>query len=158
MDALNRFMSGFAEVIRIPPPHRTPLRVDALVKRVAALMHAEDVAIRVDVDETTVSADEQQLEQALINVVRNAIDSGGPTDITLRNATLTVRDHGSGISEETRHSLFIPFFTTKADGRGLGLTIVQEILTNHGFAYDLRNAEGGGAEFTILLNSAPARG
>ena len=70
-------------------------------------------------------------------------------EIELRNGALTVRDSGPGISDDVRASLFTPFFTTKSDGRGLGLTIVQEILTNHGFGYSLQNGMGGGAEFVV---------
>lgn len=164
IDALNRFMSGFADVVRIPLPHRTLVRADALVQRIAALLRPElearAIALRVEAEETIVDADEQQIEQVVLNVVRNAIDAigrDGAIDVVLRDRALVVRDSGSGISEDVRTSLFVPFFTTKSDGRGLGLTIVQEILTNHGFAYDLRNAAAGGAEFTISMGARARR-
>ena len=105
-------------------------------------------------DDTVADADVHQLEQVVLNIARNAVDaigSGGAMSMTLRHGTLTVRDSGPGISDDVRASLFTPFFTTKSDGRGLGLTIVQEILTNHGFGYSLANASGGGAEFVISL-------
>ncbi|HKO01709.1 MAG TPA: ATP-binding protein [Thermoanaerobaculia bacterium] len=157
IDALNRFMSAFADVVRIPPPHRAPVRLDAIVQRIAALMRPEaqsrNITIRVDVDESVADVDEHQFEQVVVNIIRNAIDavdSDGAIDITLRDGTLTFADSGPGIAADVVPDLFTPFFTTKREGRGLGLTIVQEILTNHGFTYALRNrAEGRGAEFVI---------
>jgi two-component system nitrogen regulation sensor histidine kinase NtrY len=157
IDALNRFMSAFADVVRIPPPHRAPVRLDAVVARIAALMRPEaesrEVTITVDADETIADVDEHQFEQVVVNIIRNAldaIDGAGAIEITLRDGTLTVADSGPGIAAEVIPDLFTPFFTTKREGRGLGLTIVQEILTNHGFSYALRNrAGGGGAEFVI---------
>ena len=158
IDALNRFMSGFADVVRLPPPHRGRVRVADVVERIAALLRPElasrDIALTVDADDTVADADAYQLEQVVLNIARNAVDAighGGAMSMTLRAGTLTVRDSGPGISDDVRASLFTPFFTTKSDGRGLGLTIVQEILTNHGFGYALQNGEGGGAEFTLLL-------
>lgn len=160
IDALNRFMSAFADVVRIPPPHRAPARLDAIVQRIAALMRPEaqsrNIVIRVDADESVAEVDEHQFEQVVVNVIRNAIDavdSDGSIDITLRDGTLTFADSGPGIAAEVVPDLFTPFFTTKREGRGLGLTIVQEILTNHGFTYGLRNRpEGGGAEFVIATS------
>jgi two-component system nitrogen regulation sensor histidine kinase NtrY len=157
IDALNRFMSAFADVVRIPPPHRSAVRLDAIVQRIAALMRPEaqshNIVIRVHADESVAEVDEHQFEQVVVNIIRNAIDAidiDGSIDITLRDGTLTFADSGPGIAADVVPDLFTPFFTTKREGRGLGLTIVQEILTNHGFTYGLRNrAEGGGAEFVI---------
>ncbi|HWW62305.1 MAG TPA: ATP-binding protein, partial [Thermoanaerobaculia bacterium] len=157
MDALNRFMRGFGDVVRIPQPHRTSVDVASLISDVAALLKPEldsrRIALHLDLGTImTVSADRSQLEQVAINVLRNAIESigeDGAIDITLRDDSLSIADNGPGIADEIRADLFTPFFTTKRDGRGLGLTIVQEILANHGFAYALRNREGGGAEFRV---------
>jgi signal transduction histidine kinase len=156
IDALNRFMSAFADVVRIPPPHRAPARLDAILVRICALMRPEaeslGIPIRLDVDDSVADVDEHQFEQVVVNLLRNAIDAidgAGAIDVTLRDGTLTVADSGSGIAASVVPDLFTPFFTTKREGRGLGLTIVQEILTNHGFTYALRNRAGGGAEFVI---------
>lgn len=159
VDALGKFVSGFADVVRIPPPHRIPTDVAATVRRLTALMRAEaaarGVALITDVDgEELVSADPLQLEQVMINVLRNAIDAAGENGtvrVALHDATLTISDTGPGISDADRAQLFTPFFTTKRDGRGIGLTVVQEILANHGFPFSLENRSEGGAEFTIRL-------
>ena len=157
IDALGRFVSGFADVVRIPPPHRLPTDVVAVVRRLTALMRPEaetlGVTIVTNVDGAqTIDADPLQLEQVMINVLRNAIDAAGElgtVTVTLRDSTLTIADSGPGIDDAHRSQLFTPFFTTKRDGRGIGLTVVQEILSNHGFLFSLENRDGGGAEFSV---------
>ncbi len=157
VDALNRFMTAFADVVRIPPPARAPTNVAALVERVAALLRPEMQERRIPLtldltDRGEYAVDPNQLEQVVLNVFRNAIDAvgrDGSIEVTFREGVLTVSDTGPGIAESVRDELFTPFFTTKRDGRGLGLTIVQEILANHGFTFSLTNRERGGAQFTI---------
>jgi signal transduction histidine kinase len=157
IDALNRFMAAFADVVRIPPPSRSRACIAELVERVAALLRPElsARAIRLELallDRGSYDADAGQLEQVVLNIFRNAIDAvqrDGVVRAAFGEGVLTVTDSGPGITESIRSELFTPFFTTKRDGRGLGLTIVQEILANHGFAFGLENAEGGGARFVI---------
>ena len=158
VDALNRFMGGFADVVRIPPPRRTATRVRDVLERVAALLRPEmesrEIAVTIDADDTRADVDQLQLEQVVINVMRNAMESiqrNGAIAITLSKSQLTIADTGAGIAAEDAGDLFTPFFSTKREGRGLGLTIVQEILANHGFTYALRNREGRGAEFEVRL-------
>jgi len=158
IDALNRFMTGFADVVRIPAPRRTRVALGPLIERVAAFLRPDlgSIVLTTTVDDTIADIDENQFEQVLINVVRNAAESigtNGTIDIMLRDGTLTIADSGAGIADEDAADLFTPFFTTKRDGRGLGLTIVQEILANHGFAYTLQNRAGGGAEFRVGVAS-----
>lgn len=158
VDALNRFMTAFADVVRIPPPRRTPVCLAEVVERIAAVLGAEladrAIAVTLDLsDRGRYDLDAGQLEQVILNVFRNAIEAvhrDGRIDVTLRDGVLTLRDSGPGLSDTIQRDLFTPFFTTKREGRGLGLTIVQEILSNHGFAYSLRNADGG-AEFVIRV-------
>jgi two-component system nitrogen regulation sensor histidine kinase NtrY len=161
IDALNRFMSTFADVVRIPPPHRTPARIDELLQRVAALLRPEleQRGIRVTLaleDRGMYDVDVSQLEQVVLNIFRNAMEAvgrEGTIDVAFAGGTIAIADSGPGIAEAIRSELFTPFFTTKRDGRGLGLTIVQEILANHGFPFSLANREGGGGEFRIVLGS-----
>ena len=159
IDALNRFMSAFADVVRIPPPHRTPSRIDQLVERVAAVLRPEfdERGIRLTLaltDRETYDVDAYQFEQVVLNIFRNAIEAvgrEGTIQVSFIDGTVTIADSGPGIAESIRPELFTPFFTTKRDGRGLGLTIVQEILANHSLAFSLANGEGGGAEFRIVV-------
>lgn len=157
IDALNRFMAAFADVVRIPQPVKGPASIAELVERVAALLRPEltDRSIRLDLalsDRGTYQVDASQLEQVILNVFRNAIEAvqrDGEIRASMHDGVLTITDSGPGIADSARAALFTPFFTTKRDGRGLGLTIVQEILANHGLAFDLRNARAGGGEFEI---------
>jgi two-component system, NtrC family, nitrogen regulation sensor histidine kinase NtrY len=105
-------------------------------------------------DRRDYEADVNQLEQVVVNLLRNAIEAverEGSIRIAMTDGVLIVADSGPGISEDIRRELFTPFFTTRRDGRGLGLTIVQEILANHGFPFSLENRAAGGAEFRIVL-------
>jgi len=159
MDALNRFMGEFADVVRIPPPRRSHVSVAKIVELVAALVRPEaqkrGITIETSLDDRDeYEVDESQFEQVLLNVFRNAIEAvgrDGAIVATLRDGVLAIADSGPGIADSARAELFTPFFSTKRDGRGLGLVIVQEILGNHGFAFSLGNREGGGAEFRIAL-------
>lgn len=161
VDSLNRFMAAFADVVRIPPPHRTPTNVAALIERIVALLRPEleDRNVRVELDladRDPYSVDASQFEQVILNVFRNALEAmvrDGHLRVRLHEGVLTIRDSGPGIADSARPELFTPFFTTKREGRGLGLTVVQEILSNHGLHFSLANAEGGGAEFRVELGA-----
>jgi two-component system, NtrC family, nitrogen regulation sensor histidine kinase NtrY len=101
-----------------------------------------------------IQADQQQLEQAIINVLKNsteAIDRDGEIGFTSDTATgdLSITDNGRGIAEQHREQLFTPFFSTKRDGQGIGLTLVKEILLNHGFDFSLKTTSPGCTSFTF---------
>jgi nitrogen fixation/metabolism regulation signal transduction histidine kinase len=159
VDSLNQFMGGLADVVRIPPPHlreaSMPAMLDATITLVRNELDSRRITLESHVEnDGAVRVDPHQFEQVLINVMRNAMESIG-TDggivVTWRDHTLTVGDTGSGIDANAQQQLFTPFFTTKREGRGVGLTVIQEILTNHGATFWLENREGGGAEFGIRL-------
>ncbi len=175
---MNEFMRGFAEVVRLPAPRREPCDVTGLLRDVARLLHAQcerrGIAWRWEIlDEPgRIDMDPAQMEQAFLNIVQNAIEAIAPVTeaaateaapaaakgvITVRIArergrvSVAVHDTGPGIRPEAREHLFTPFFTTKAGGRGIGLTLVQEILLAHGFEFALHDAPGGGTEFVITF-------
>jgi two-component system, NtrC family, nitrogen regulation sensor histidine kinase NtrY len=157
MDALNRFMSGFADVVRLPPPALRETDLAEVLEQLAALMRPElearNIALRTDIArDGAVRVDRSQIEQVVLNILRNAVESidrDGAIELRWRDRVLSIADSGRGIDEQARDELFTPFFTTKREGRGLGLTIVQEILTNHHLPFALQNRAGGGAEFRI---------
>ena len=101
-------------------------------------------------------ADAVQMEQALINILKNAIEAtintgGEVTIITTSNPhSLVIRDTGSGIPEEIKNKIFTPFFSTKPEGQGIGLMLVCEILLNHKFSFDLET-KNGCTEFRIVF-------
>jgi PAS domain S-box-containing protein len=143
-EALVRFMSAYARLARLPAPHRIPVDVGTWVRRVAAL----ETRMRVDVvggPITMVRADGDQLDQLLINLVRNAVDASletnGGVEIRWRRQNgamaLTVEDEGPGIANST--NLFVPFFTTKPQGSGIGLVLGRQIAEAHGGSLSLEN-------------------
>ena len=159
---LNDFMRGFADVYRLPPPRRHPADLRETVTAIAALARPQCEArgIRWHVslpDEAVVVAiDRGQIEQALINVVKNAIEAVGRDGIITVRLTnpagrprLDVTDSGPGLSDTARANVFTPFFSTKSDGQGLGLTLVQEVLNNHGFGFALDGPPGGPTTFSV---------
>lgn len=143
-DALSRFMSSYARLARLPAPQHRQLRVDELVRRVAAIEQRMSVRV-VPGPEVTIHADRDQLEQALINLVRNAVDasleSGGAVDVGWRmdgtRLELEVRDEGPGLPPSA--NLFVPFFTTKPQGTGIGLVLSRQIAEAHGGILSLEN-------------------
>ncbi|HVG12546.1 MAG TPA: ATP-binding protein, partial [Flavisolibacter sp.] len=157
---LNMFMRNFADVVRLPLPNKTEIDLSLLVARVAGLFEfkARDAGIRMVIEQPAqafqLHADTQQMEQALINIVKNAmeaIEGGGKISIAITpmTRTLTVKDTGAGIRDEHSSQLFTPFFSTKKDGQGVGLTLVREILMNHGFTFSLKSGTPSGAVFKI---------
>jgi two-component system, NtrC family, nitrogen regulation sensor histidine kinase NtrY len=161
---LNAFMRSFADVVRLPQPQKASVAVADLVDDLGRLMRAECERRRIAVvreveDIGSLSLDRVQLEQALVNIAKNAVEAMG-TDGTLtirarrRDGVrvLEVEDTGPGIAPDARAQLFTPFFSTKEGGQGIGLTLVQEILANHRFGYALDGPPGGPTRFTILFD------
>lgn len=136
-DALSRFTASYARLARLPPPVRKPVELKALMCRVAALESRLPVAL----DESapiTVHADPDQLEQLLINLVRNAVDAALETHGGVRAGwrrmghvlEAWVEDEGPGLQNTA--NLFVPFFTTKPGGSGIGLALSRQIAEAHG--------------------------
>ena len=157
---LNLFMRNFADLVKLPPANKQPVVLQKLVALVVKLMsiRAEErgVELMVDLPEPpiTILADEQQLEQAFINIVKNAIEAvEGNGSVTFaidpKEKKLVVTDTGKGITPEQSVNLFTPFFSTKKDGQGIGLTLVREIMLNHGFEFSLKTVARRQTEFVV---------
>lgn len=164
---LNTFMRAFADVVRMPPPVKRSADVAQLLEACVRLVQAQTDPARVRwVREDgaalgMVDLDEAQMEQALINVLKNAVEAlpAGGGSITVRTGRsddvgfVEIEDSGPGIPDEVRAHLFTPFFTTKQNGHGIGLTLVQDILRRHGFAFTLDGPAGGPTRFRIVLSA-----
>lgn len=158
---LGAFMKAFADVVRLPDPQLAPCDLRDLLAHLSRLMAAEAERRRIALvtacaDVPRVRIDRTLMEQALVNVIKNAIeavDHDGTvalrTGVTAGRPWLQVEDSGPGLDPEVRAHLFTPFFSTKESGQGIGLTLVQEILTRHGLAFTLDGPEGGPTRFTI---------
>ena len=160
-EQLGAFMKAFADVVRLPEPRPSPCDLHDLLRHLGRLMTAEAERRRVTLTlelgpVPAVPLDRTLMEQALVNVVKNAIEAVGHDGrVVLRTGVanlrpfLEVEDSGPGLAPEVRAHLFTPFYSTKESGQGIGLTLVQEILTRHGFAFTLDGPEGGPTRFTI---------
>ena len=164
---LDEFTRGFANVVRLPQPVMQPSNPWEIVSQVGLLFRDQLKAAaiswseRVEPDLPQVACDRVQLEQVLVNVVKNAVEAirstGQPGEIIVRGArqgrhsVLSVSDSGPGLSAEVEANLFTPFYTTRENGQGIGLTMVQEILLAHGFDFALENRAADGARFTIVF-------
>lgn len=157
---LSSFVNDYAELVRIPPPDLRPADLNEVVADVLSLYGtSEGIVLRHDLanDLPAVRIDRNQIEQALINILKNAFEAIGLSEGVVSVCTtadhhrilLEVSDTGPGV--ERSELLFTPFYSTRTDGRGLGLTVVTQILENHGFDFSLENAPDGGARFTIAI-------
>jgi len=143
-EALSRFMESYSRLARLPQPHMGPVDVGATIRRVAGLETRLPVTVAPGPD-LTVPADVDQLEQLLINLVRNACDAALETKggVNIRWAKVSsqweacIEDEGPGLSNTA--NLFVPFFTTKPGGSGIGLVISRQIAEAHGGSLLIEN-------------------
>ncbi len=156
-EALNRFMEAYARLARLPRPRLQPVAIADLVRRVAGLETRLPITIAPG-PKLTVRVDGDQIEQLLINLVRNAVDAaletGGAVNIGwARNATqidLWVQDEGPGLPNTS--NLFVPFFTTKPGGSGIGLVLSRQIAEAHSGSLMVANRRGApGCEARLRL-------
>jgi nitrogen fixation/metabolism regulation signal transduction histidine kinase len=155
--ALSRFMDAYASLAGLPRPERKPAELGPLLRRVVGL----ETRLAVELSpgpEVVVRVDGDQIEQALINLVRNAVDAsletGGRVEVgwTLdtRQVEVWVLDRGPGLSNTS--NLFVPFFTTKSNGSGIGLVLSRQIAENHGGELVVANrADGPGVMARMCL-------
>ena len=140
--ALGRFMDAYTQLARLPAPAKRATSIGVLVKKVASLETREPVSIH-EGPALEVSLDPDQLEQALINLLRNAVEAGGPVTLGWRIESgwleFCIEDCGPGLPEGG--NLFVPFFTTKPKGSGIGLVLCRQIAEAHGGSLRLQNRE-----------------
>lgn len=159
--SMSRFITRFADVVKIPEPTLTPVDLNDLAftcKRFMEGMCADrNIKLRLEIDETLkeVKMDASLFEQVLVNIIKNAAESiekdGEIIVRTLSPATIEVVDNGKGISKEVEAKLFSPFFSTKPNGQGIGLIFIREVLMRHGCTFSLRTYADGLTKFRILL-------
>ena len=161
-EALSRFTTAYARLARLPPPSTAPVDVSGLLTRVASLETRLPVGV-IPGPALTVQADADQLEQLLINLVRNAADAALETrgGVALgwkraaRQLEIWVADDGPGLP--STGNLFVPFFTTKPGGSGIGLVLSRQIAEAHGGTLSLENRRGHhGSIARLRLPLAPA--
>lgn len=162
---LNAFMRSYADVIRLGEPKRQEWDVLSVLESTTLLFRAEmqkrNIGLLWEVNPDArrfFSFDRSQLEQAFVNIIKNAIEairSNGSLTLRLvsdhKSTELCFEDTGGGIPEEVRKNLFTPFYSTKENGQGIGLTMIQEILTRHQFEFTMDTIPGKSTLFRIFL-------
>jgi len=161
---IQRVIEDYLRFARLPKLRRQPLALNEFLAEKLAFMNGEfekaGVKLRTALDPAlaSLSADGEQLWQATLNLIRNALDampSGGELTVGTWQeggmVRLRVTDSGLGMNEEQLSHVFAPFFTTKPQGTGLGLTLVQQIAIEHGGHLECESASGKGSTFTLFL-------
>ncbi|WP_448095849.1 sensor histidine kinase [Luteibacter yeojuensis] len=155
--SLARFLSGYGKLARLPPPQAKRFRLDRMLARLAML----DRRLTVEVggsEAVAMSGDEDQLTQAFINLLRNAVEAALPVSGTVRvdwrvegrHVRVVIEDGGTGLPSSD--ALFVPFFTTKPEGSGIGLSLTRLIVEAHGGTVELAPRIGdAGAVATVRL-------
>ena len=165
--SMSRFITRFADVVKIPEPNLVPLSLNemaATCKRFMEGMCADaGISLTLECDELVrpVKMDAALFEQVLVNIIKNAAESISSSESARQNGQIIVRtqspasievmDNGPGISKEVESKLFTPFFSTKPDGQGIGLVFIREVLSKHGCTFSLRTYADGLTRFRILF-------
>ncbi len=167
-ESLMQFVQSYRSLSLVPKPQKQLLSVSELITKVHALLTANwkkqniHFSISIEPEDLQVSADPDLLEQLLINVLTNAeqalIDHESPkvtlyAHLNKRGSVLIeISDNGPGIPDDIIQKVFIPFFTTKRSGSGVGLALTRQIMIAHGGSVQIHNPKGGGAQCNLTFN------
>jgi len=161
---IHQVLQEYLRFGRMPKSERAVLSLNGLLEEklnfVQPLLDQKNVELSRTVDPNLppVQADAEQLWEALLNLIRNAVDAmpaGGNLTVSAKrngaDALVSIRDSGRGMTEEEARNLFVPFFTTKSDGTGLGLAYAQQVISEHGGRIDCDTVPGKGSTFSVQL-------
>ena len=157
---MSRFITNFADVVRIPEPQIKSVALNELVSSCKRFMEnlcvGKQIRIHIELEEELppVKIDPILFEQVMVNIIKNAVEAIGENgDIYIRTShhplCLEIGDTGAGISKETEAKLFSPFFSTKPNGQGIGLIFIREVLLKHGCSFSLKTYSDGVTRFKI---------
>lgn len=163
IDRMSRFITDYASMARIPDPVCRPTDASAFLHRVLPFLESlkgqKRIAFITEIDDNAgeVSIDQVLMEQVLTNIVKNAVEAF-PEDardaritVTARQGYWCVADNGDPIPEETARNLFTPFFSTKPEGKGIGLIVIHEVLTRSGIRFSLGTGDDGITRFEMFM-------
>ncbi|MEO5494623.1 MAG: ATP-binding protein [Sphingomonas sp.] len=164
-EGLEKFIRSYRTIANVPEVRRQEFPAEPFVRDLHRLFAADWPDLRLDIStapDLMIEADPDLLAQAVINLLRNAAQAtreagrGQSVSLTVTGDNgvakrLTVADSGRGIPEAQRRDIFLPFYTTRAQGTGVGLNLVRQIVIAHGWTIDVAEAPGGGAEFRLYL-------
>ena len=154
------FVNNYRRLTRLPAPTYTDIRADELFNDMKRLFNDPHITFDQPYPEFTFQADRGQMDQVLINLLKNAREASAPDtpihvtlrrDMTPDQVLISVQDHGTGIPADVQQRIFVPFFTTKPDGSGIGLSLCKQIAYQHGGHLSIRSTPGKGSCFTLCL-------
>lgn len=164
---LMEFIEEYRRLSLLPPPKRKELRLEEALGGILLLSENEakerGIRLSIEVEEldTEISADPQQFEMILLNLLRNSFDSFSDTQqdkrVTIhtqrsgKGVLVKVEDNGAGIAEELIDQVFVPFFSTKEQGSGIGLSLVRQIMNKHEGSINLESVPGKGTMVTLIF-------
>lgn len=171
-EGLIKFVSDFRNLTRIPMPNPEVVAVATIMDNILTLLKYDIdkacIQLNIDItpDDLSIYVDKEQIEQVLINLVKNAIQAldcdddineERKLDITAKinddnKIQISIKDNGSGIEEEALHKIFIPFFTTKKSGSGIGLSLSKQIMRKHNGVITVSSELNKGTEFLLKFN------
>ena len=167
VDGLDRVLTGYLQFARSQPAALAPVSAAQIVRRALVAVEADAAGKRVDVrveapDDVVLHCDERRVRQALLNLLLNAVQAapeGGSVRVAIAQRAgateLSVSDSGAGIDPAILKDVARPFFTTRVDGSGLGLTVVQSVMDEHGGTLAIEPAPGGGTRVTLCFPADP---
>jgi two-component system nitrogen regulation sensor histidine kinase NtrY len=166
-DGLMKFVGSYRKLTRLPPPNRANCKVAECFAQVIEISKQADqkcdtqFRVNIEPSELELNADRAMLEQILINVVKNAQQAMQHTDSPIisifaginrrGHMVIEIADNGPGIDDDVKSKIFVPFFTTKKDGSGVGLALTRQVMNAHGGSIKVANSETGGALFTLVF-------
>lgn len=156
---LLEFVENYRRLTRLPAPVRCPVSVRELLQDLQKLFSEEYIHIEIPQTNRVLQIDRTQIEQVLINLIKNAKEACGKVqnpliEVKMNPTTswqclITVQDNGEGILPEVQDKIFVPFFTTKTSGSGIGLSLCKQIMNRHGGNITVQSIVGQGSCFTL---------
>lgn len=167
LSGMSRFITNYADMVRLPEPNPEQTDPERFLRGVFPVLESQrcgmdiDISLEISGALSPLTFDPVLMEQVLVNVVKNSIESissvhpadgvRGEVRIVAEDKRWTLTDNGAGIPEEVAGSLFTPFFSTKANGQGIGLMLVREILSAQGISFRLFTGDDGKTVFEIIF-------
>ena len=159
---LLEFVENYRRITRIPAPVKEKVTLAELFNGIAELIPNDSISFAQPAPQISIKADRTQIEQVLINIIKNAIEACAEVpspQIQVKSSvsetgavSITVSDNGPGILPNVLDKIFIPFFTTKENGSGIGLSLCKQIMHLHGGNITARSTPEQGSEFTLFFN------
>ncbi len=160
------FVESFRKVSRISPPQKNWVELNNIIADLQQLYQHAFISFLIEDKHEQIYVDQSQIEQVLINLIKNAIEAceevANPhidvktrTDRSSNCFYIEISDNGTGMSSKVAEQIFVPFYTTKSSGSGIGLSVCRQIISMHGGRISVESKEGEGTKFIVMLPNNP---